>query len=425
MEKYIEAFGRIVERQTPDHPERARALLAAAYSWVRFSGRHARRAGVREAAGYLNGAVAGTIADSFRHPGQAVMVNIFMPCELLHAMGIQPMFPEGLSAYLACTGCQRVFGEAAEAADVPETFCSYHKTMLGAAETGVMPRPLLIANTTLACDANQLSFRAMAEFYQVPHVVIDIPKETGEDAVEYVAGQLRSLTRRLEELCGRKLEEAALRETVERSQRTLETYRRYLSLRGGVSMPATMTGEMCSMIADHIMLGRPESEEYMRRLLHAVETAKPRDERKKRIYWMHTYPNWQDSMKGILESGDRCELVGADLGTDSLTRMDPEKPYESMARRVVNSLCNGPSLRRIEAALQGAREARADGVILFCHWGCKQTLGMAQTAKQTLEAAGVPTLVLDGDGCDARNVADGQMVTRVNAFLEQLEGVGA
>jgi benzoyl-CoA reductase/2-hydroxyglutaryl-CoA dehydratase subunit BcrC/BadD/HgdB len=39
-----------------------------------------------------------------------------------------------------------------------------------------------------------------------------------------------------------------------------------------------------------------------------------------------------------------------------------------------------------------------------------------------MEANGLPTLVLDGDGCDARNVADGQMVTRVNAFLEQLEG---
>ena len=38
---------------------------------------------------------------------------------------------------------------------------------------------------------------------------------------------------------------------------------------------------------------------------------------------------------------------------------------------------------------------------------------------------GLPTLVLDGDGCDSRNVADGQMVTRVGAFLEQLEGMDA
>ena len=46
----------------------------------------------------------------------------------------------------------------------------------------------------------------------------------------------------------------------------------------------------------------------------------------------------------------------------------------------------------------------------------------AETARQTLEAAGFPTLVLDGDGCDAGNANDGQMVTRLQAFLEQLEG---
>lgn len=79
----------------------------------------------------------------------------------------------------------------------------------------------------------------------------------------------------------------------------------------------------------------------------------------------------------------------------------------------------------MEEAVRRAKEVRADGVILFCHWGCKQTLGLSQLAKQRLEDEGLPTLVLDGDGCDGRNVADGQMVTRVNAFLEQLEGRGA
>ncbi|MCI2196671.1 MAG: 2-hydroxyacyl-CoA dehydratase family protein [Eubacterium sp.] len=28
---------------------------------------------------------------------------------------------------------------------------------------------------------------------------------------------------------------------------------------------------------------------------------------------------------------------------------------------------------------------------------------------------------MDGDGCDPRNIQDGQMVTRVQAFIEQLE----
>lgn len=426
MKKYVSALGNVVEKRTLADPDSARKLLTAAYSWVAFSGKHNHRRDVRGAYQYINGAIAGTIADSFRHPLESVMVNIFFPCELLHAMGIQPMFPEGISAYVACTGCQRVFAEAAEANDVPESFCSYHKTMLGAAETGVMPRPLMIANTTLACDANQLSFRRLADYYRTPHTVIDVPHENGPDAVSYVADQLRALTPQLEELCRRKLEPEALRAAVACSQRTIETYRAFLDQRGQVSLPSTMTGELCTMIANHVMLGRPESERYMRQLLQAAQRApKMETSGKKRVFWIHIMPNWQDSMRDILESGERCELVGSDIGVDSIGDMDPDRPYESMASRVVNSLCNGPAARRIETAIRCAKGARADGVIVFCHWGCKQTLGMSQMAKRLMEAEGLPTLVLDGDGCDARNVADGQMVTRVNAFLEQLEGLRA
>jgi benzoyl-CoA reductase/2-hydroxyglutaryl-CoA dehydratase subunit BcrC/BadD/HgdB len=422
MKQYIKTLGGVIQRETAVSPARARGLLNAAYSWVRFNGAHQHNHDVRAACEYLNGAVAGTIVDSFRRPKQSVMVNIFFPCELLHALDIQPMFPEGISVYVACTACQQVFAEAAEASDVPESFCSYHKTMLGMAETGVMPAPLMIANTTLACDANQLSFRRLSQLYQVPHAVIDIPHDTGEDAVDYVALQLRALVPQLEELAGKKLDEGRLRETIACSRRTIETYRQYLALRGGVSLNTTMTGELCSMIATHVMLGRPESEEYMQKMLRAAQAAPPADPEKKRIFWMHTLPNWQDSMRDILESGTRCELVGTDLSIDSLFDLDPDRPFESMARRVVETSFNGPAQRRIQSALAAAQSARADGAVVFCHWGCKQTLGLSQLAKQTLEEHGIPTLVLDGDGCDARNVADGQMVTRMNAFLEQLEG---
>ena len=148
MKKYIETLGGIIEKQAAVSPERARGLLTAAYSWVRFSGKHRTGSDVGSAYDRMNSAVAGTIVDSFRRSKEAVMVNIFLPCELLHALGIQPMFPEGIAVYAACTACQRFFGEAAEAGGVPESFCSYHKTMLGMAESGVLPAPLMIANTT-------------------------------------------------------------------------------------------------------------------------------------------------------------------------------------------------------------------------------------------------------------------------------------
>ena len=424
MKPYVKTLGKLVEAKTEESPEAARRLLAAAYAWVRFSGRRRPGRNVRAAYDHLNSAVAGTMVDALVHPGETVMVNIFFPCELLHALGVQPMFPEGMSAYVACTACQSVFAEKAEASNVPESLCSYHKTMLGLAESGVLPRPLLVANTTLACDANQVSFRRLAEFYGAPHAVVDVPGRETEEAVEYVAGQLRDVTAMLEDLCGRRLDPDALRARLASSRRSIELYRAYLKKRGGVSLPATMSGELYSMIATHVMLGRPESERYMEELLRAVERA-PGPDGRTRIFWFHVMPNWQDSMNGLFGPKGPCELVGSDISWDYLGDIDPERPYESMARRLVGSINNGPALRRVDTAIEAAKALNAGGVILFCHWGCKQTMGLSQIAKQRMEAAGLPTLVLDGDGCDARNVADGQMVTRVNAFLEQLEGLGA
>lgn len=422
MKKYIERLGNIIEDQIPEHPKRARNLLSAAYTWVAFSSSHNHKQDLHAAYNRINGTLADTMVASFRQPQSTVMVNLFMPCELLHALKLQPMFPEGLSAYLACTACQNIFAETAEAKDIPETFCSYHKTMLGIAKTGVLPAPLMIADTTLACDANQLSFRSLADLYHVPHTVIDVPFSEDAEAVHYVAAQLMTLTEQLEDLCHRKLSPERLQEVIAYSNRTITLRKAYLKQRGAVTLPSTLSGELCSMAANHVLLGRKETEMHMKELIRAAEKAPSRESsRKKRIFWCHTLPIWQDSMKQIFESDDRCEIVGNDLSLDWLGPMNPDIPYESMARRILGNICNGPSERRIEAILHYAKVTKTDGIILFCHWGCKQTLGMSQQAKLAFEAAGFPTLILDGDGCDSRNVADGQMVTRVNAFLEQLE----
>ena len=91
-----------------------------------------------------------------------------------------------------------------------------------------------------------------------------------------------------------------------------------------------------------------------------------------------------------------------------------------MARRLVYSQWNGGETR-VKAAVEAARALNVDGVICFCHWGCKQTMGLSGVLKHELDQVGFPTLILNGDGCDRRNASDGQTATRLNAFLEMLE----
>ncbi len=67
-----------------------------------------------------------------------------------------------------------------------------------------------------------------------------------------------------------------------------------------------------------------------------------------------------------------------------------------------------------------AKELGSDGVINFCHWGCKQSSGGAMILKDTLREADIPLLILDGDCIDRRNSHDGQIRTRFEAFAEML-----
>ena len=136
---------------------------------------------------------------------------------------------------------------------------------------------------------------------------------------------------------------------------------------------------------------------------------------------MHVIPYYQEDLRAMYNFGDRCQIIACDMNYDEYCSMDPEKPYHSMAKRLVYNAFNGPAQRRIQRSLDMCRELEADGVVYFCHWGCKQTLASAQVAKKTLEEAGYPTLILDGDGCDSGNMSNGQILTRMEAFLEMLE----
>lgn len=423
----VEVVGSWVTRAQGTSPRRARRLLEAAYGAVALKGRLASGADVIGAQDRCNGAVASTIVDSLRHPERAVTVNVFMPCEMLHAMDVTPMFPEGVSVYVACTRCAEGFCSRAEQDGVPESFCSYHKLMLGMDAADVMPSPAMVANTTLACDANQVSFRAVAARGGVPHAVVDVPWGGGEADVAYVANQLREVGRSLEGCFGRPLDEERLREVCRRSRSTLEKVRDFALARGDATLGTTLTSELCLMVCTHVMLGTEAAETYVDDLLAALVRAPGANPSVPRIFWLHTLPNWQQAMGDLFDGARTAELVGCDMAYDSLAvldQLDPEDPYGFMARRLVGSSFNGPARRRVDDALRWARAAKADGAVVFGHWGCKQTLGMAHMGQAVFEEAGIPMLALDGDGCDPRNAQDGQMVTRAQAFLESL-GPGA
>ncbi|MBE6723068.1 MAG: 2-hydroxyacyl-CoA dehydratase [Ruminococcaceae bacterium] len=420
MNSVIEKFGRIVDGQIADHPARSRRLLTTAYRLNGWAGKHIFKKTTPSRLA-LSDACNGVIIRPLEHPQESAMVSLFTPCELLQTFGMAPMFPEALSAYLSGAGAERGFIDAVEKRGIPETFCSYHKILLGAAETGVLPKPRFIFNTTFACDANTLSFRRLAEFYGVPHFVLDVPFEQDETAVCYVADQLKDCSKKMSALLDKPLQEDVLRQTVQRSGQTLSAYQKYLAVRAEKSMPDEMTSEMYAAFALHVLLGTPEALHFAQGVLKEAEAAPARGD-ELRLLWVHTLPHLDSAMIDLLDFNEKCQIIANDICFDAPALTTVDDPWRAMARRLVENNLNGSAQRRIDAVLEKAKQLQPDGIVWFCHWGCRQTGGAAQLGRVQLEAAGFPTLVLDGDGCDRSNCPPGQMTTRMQAFLELLEG---
>ena len=118
---------------------------------------------------------------------------------------------------------------------------------------------------------------------------------------------------------------------------------------------------------------------------------------------------------------DPRRVDGIELG-GRLVAEGQARPQQEPRHRDPHPLAAGEVFRpRPDRGIEAARQLKADGVVWFCHWGCKHTLGGAQLAKKRFEEAGIPCLILDGDGCDRSHGGEGQLMTRMEAFVEMLE----
>lgn len=417
----VETFGHYVEKLGDGHPTAARRLLKTGWNAQNLKYRFAPDKRLLPADQYLARLMMDSMLNPLRKPEQSAIVSIFTPCELIHEAGLSPYNVEGFSCYLSASHAEGACLSQAENEGLSETLCSYHKTFIGAASRGILPKPKCIVYTNLTCDANLLTFRRLAQLYDVPCFAIDVPFQQNEENVNYVADQLRELQGFLEQHTGRRIREDSLKARIVRGRETLETFHKCQQARAGHYVPNDLVTPLYCGMTNHLLLGTPQEETYTRMLLRDIQTAPPG--KGKRIYWMHTIPFWSDAVKQELCFNENAQIVGCELAQTFDIQdyeFDPEKPYEAMARRMVYHALNGSVLRRIDAGIRHAKEAGADGAVWFGHWGCKHTLGGAQLAKKKFEEAGIPLLILDGDGCDRSHGGEGQTATRLGAFLEML-----
>ena len=412
-------FGSAVGNMSLENSEKARKLLLTGYRLQEKRLLIFPDRGLPASGQYAARLVMQRIIQALEKPESAAMVSIFVPGELLTAAGLTPYSVEALSCFMAGTKCEQTFLRKTEEEGFPETMCSYHRVFLGAALTGLLPKPKCMVYTNLACDGNMMTFPYLKETYDIPGFYIDVPYEKNKDSVVYVAEQLRELKHFLEEVTGKNISEEAVCQAVANSRKASSNYQQQLTLRKDHDPVTTITNELYAIFMCHLLAGSEASVKYTEMLLNDVKKA-PKGEGL-HVIWMHIMPFLQAPVKEYYKNCTKMHIRACDFVADGFQEMHEEDPYEALAEKMVYSIYNGSVSQRIQAAEKLARETEADGGILFAHWGCKGTIGASSLIKSSLEKAGIQTMILDGDGCNPANTSDGQVSTRLQAFVEMLE----
>ncbi len=434
----ISRFGKLVDETATRDPERACRLLVAGFRAQTLRTRLLPNRSLAPSAQLATLITTQSVTEALARPADCVVTSIFMPSEVFLAMGLRPLVAEAIGDFLSGAQAEQGFIDKAEQLAVPESYCSYHKTLIGAVQAGVIAAPALIANSSVACDANNLTFRWLATRQGCRHVYVDVPYEPSEDAVAYVADQLAELAEVAQEAYRRTLDPQALKTCVARSRETLETMERALVAAGRRPRRTTMVAEMMRTCAVHMSLGTRGVLDMARMMeaeakgLSSADGGGQADAAPQggdftglNLAWVHTMPYFSASVGEAVDLSDRAQICAAEMVFDQARpggwQHGSDEPYLAMAERMVYDSYNGPVRRRIARVLELARAAQADGVVVFDHWGCKETAGASQLMRGAFEEAGFPTLVLDGDGCARRNMPESQAATRIQAYLETLE----
>ena len=380
----VQTFGNIVGSQAATNPQRARKLLLAGWRAQLLKLKVAPDKRLPPSRQYASVVAMDKITRAMMHPERAAAFSIFSPYEPLEAAGVLPYSVEQMSSFIGGTRCENAFLQLSEDDGFCETMCSYHRVFLGALAGGMVPPPAFAIYTNLACDGNMITFPHIQRKLGIPGFCIDVPFERSEDAVADVAGQIRQMVEFVEDQTHRKITEERLCESVERSYRSALAFRAFLEASPGRRLPSDMTCEMYAFLMNHVIMGSPETLRFCQMLEREMRQAPASDGL--RLVWLHTMPFSQPAAIERMNFNDRVFITACDLSADAmLIDTDPTKPYDAMARRMVYSCFNGYTQARIDRAIQLAETTQAHGVVLYCHWGCKATLGISHLMKDALE----------------------------------------
>ncbi len=357
------------------------------------------------------------------------------PVEALRALGFYVHYPENHGALCGARRQVPEIAGVAEKAGYSADLCAYARTDLGSVLSSVtpvgrVPRPDLLACCTNICQTVLYWYRALAEHFKVPLVLIDTPYNYGEPKphhLAYVKEQLAELVQAAERVGGRRLDSGELVEVLERSRQGTHLWRECLAT--GTRRPSPWTGfdgfiHMAPIVA---MRGTEECNAYYRLLKDELEDRVARGvggikNERYRLLW-DNLPIWyriRELSTSFAEAGFNfvcTTYTNAWAETADLIR--PEDPGGSGAEAYSLVLLNRDLPNRLRVMKGLAQQFGVQGAVLHSDRSCKPySIGQLDLKERLAEEAHLKVVLLEADHADPRAFSEEQVKTRVQAFIE-------
>ena len=373
-------------------------------------------------------------------------VGVGDPRELFWAMDLVPVYPENFSA--TC-GAKQIAGEAcavAEEAGYAREICSYFRNTYGFMTDsenlprppgGGMAKPDLLVLAVNSCHTRPKWWRIMERYYNVPTFIFEAPTlswdmrrdNLEEYYLQFIIKQLQDLVTFLEKHTKKRLSMDRLKQAIFFADRASALIEEIYELRKLSPCPVGAEDMVSAIFPIIAFRGTQLAVDFYQKMLDEVKARVSRGEgvlQEEKIRLMiDNIPPWYT--KGLYNYFHQfnalsvTETYTTNFGWQS--RMDPEKPWESLARGVTCNWLNISYEEKKEEMLKTVVDYKVDGAIFLVNKSCKVYTGSNTfLANELKDKLNISSLILTADQTDPRDYADAQIKNRISAFMEMLEG---
>lgn len=360
------------------------------------------------------------------------------PVEPLIAMDVIPVYPENHGAMIGASKMGVDLCEKAEEMGYASDLCSYARADIACATVnggpiGGLPKPDMLVCCNNICGTVLKWYEVQARYFDVPLFILDTPishTDFSDEARRYVRRQFDEYIDFLEEHCGQKLDHDRLAEIGRLSIAGQKLWQSVLDTTRHKPAPMSAFDAFFHLALIVTLRGTQTVVDYYTELLAEMQdriaqgiSAVP--DENIRLLW-DNLPVWFRTKWLSEKFASHGACLVADTYTSawcsSLRYLDENDFLGSMAEGYSRIYLNIGVDAMAAEVLRMIDHYNADGLVMHSNRSCKPySLGQYDIQKIVQAERGIPALMIEADMTDARNFAESQIETRIDAFMEVLK----